>query len=760
MFLCTAVVLVERFVTLQKQTLNESLAVNEDLQATMEELESTNEELQATMEELEATNETLMENSDEIVAVNSRLEESEDRLSGFIEATLNGVTIIDNEGRIEVWNTAAENITGIPRGEALGNYWWDIAIRMVPKDHRNEERRRQLEHMVKNALRSGIPSFAGPVEFKIERIDGATVYIDQSIIPLKMKGGVKFGVNFVDTTQRRLSEEALRESEAKYRSLSAFNEQLNSISISFAEASTVEDLYRVIAESHLLLTGAIATTASRYDPDSGEIRIVAVCGDEGLISRIEEVLGSRLHDLNMTVPREIAAEMLSQVMIISDSLELLSFGRISREETDAIMGARGRLNLLGLALHYGSELVGTTFACMSTENTGIPDEALKTFGYMAGLAVTRKNTEEEILRLNKDLERKVALRTGELTRAYEDLMTTNRDLEKALGELNAAQHQLIQAEKLAALGQLTAGIAHELNTPLGAIVSSNRSMIEIMRKKIPGVVRIIPTLDDSELAAFTELFDESIINAAQVGVPDDRKIKYEIAGLLDKAGIPDSAAVAELVMDSGTQGLKDKLAFLLKIEKRAEILSAVATMSSIRRMGEIIAIASDKASRVVIAFQNYLKNDPGGDFSEVRIPEEIETLLTLYQNKTMHGVTIVKKFTADTPVFGNRDKLNQVWMNLLNNALHAMDFRGTIEITTERENGWVIVSVADSGPGIPDAIRARIFEPFFTTKGHGEGMGLGLDISKKIVERHGGKIEFDSAPGRTVFRVRLKQASP
>ncbi|HSV98049.1 MAG TPA: HAMP domain-containing sensor histidine kinase [Spirochaetota bacterium] len=110
-----------------------------------------------------------------------------------------------------------------------------------------------------------------------------------------------------------------------------------------------------------------------------------------------------------------------------------------------------------------------------------------------------------------------------------------------------------------------------------------------------------------------------------------------------------------------------------------------------------------------------------------------------------------------TPVVGNRNRLNQAWMNLINNALQSIDYRGMLTISAERSGEWIIVSFADTGPGIPESIRDRIFEPFFTTKRHGEGIGLGLDIARSIVEGCG-RIELESFPGNTVFKVYLRSA--
>jgi PAS domain S-box-containing protein len=372
----------------------------------------------------------------------------------------------------------------------------------------------------------------------------------------------------------------------------------------------------------------------------------------------------------------------------------------------------------------------------------------------AGEALRESETKYRLL--NEELERKVAERTGELERINDVLRKTNLDLEKAFRELNATQSQLVQSEKLAALGQLSAGIAHELNTPLGAITSSIRSMVDLMQRKVPEIARLLPAFNEKERQVFDAILRESMAGPVRIDTLPDRSIRKEIVTMLKNAGIPDSDHLGRIVVDIGAQGLKERLVDLLRVGRRDDILDVVAFISSIRRVGEIITVASDKAAGVVGALQSYLKQDAGMDFENVYVNRDIDDILTLFYNKIKHGVAIKKRYITDEPVKGNRDRLNQLWMNLLNNAFQAMEWNGTVEIETKKQDGFISVSIIDSGPGIEDSIRDRIFEPFFTTKKYGEGMGLGLDICKKIVEIHDGRIEFDSVPGKTRFTVFLK----
>jgi len=138
------------------------------------------------------------------------------------------------------------------------------------------------------------------------------------------------------------------------------------------------------------------------------------------------------------------------------------------------------------------------------------------------------------------------------------------------------------------------------------------------------------------------------------------------------------------------------------------------------------------------------------------LTDNMETVLTIYHNQLKYGVEVSKNYQSNLPeINAFPDELNQVWTNIIHNAIQAMNNKGTLDINIIRNNGTIDVSITDSGPGIPADIQAKIFEPFFTTKKAGEGSGLGLDIVRKIIEKHEGTIKVDSVPGKTTFTVSL-----
>ncbi len=372
-----------------------------------------------------------------------------------------------------------------------------------------------------------------------------------------------------------------------------------------------------------------------------------------------------------------------------------------------------------------------------------------------------KENEATILDLNANLEKKIDIRTEELKKSNRDLVEAVSNLEKIMKELKETQAQLLLSEKLAALGQLAAGMTHELNTPLGAILSSNRAIADILSNEMKKIPALLSNWTEKDSENFSVLLEEGLREISQEDILPSRIFKKEMLQKLKDSDIPNYESVANLIFDAGLYRLGDKLPELLKTEKSFEILKTASSFASLIRFSNVISIATGKASYVVEALKHYLHPNGNGKEEElypVDIQSEIETILTLYQSKIKYGVEIVKTYDTDAKCLGNANQLNQVWINLLNNGLQAMNYQGRMEIVIEKKDSWIITSFIDSGTGISESIRGKIFDPFFTTKKHGEGIGLGLDICKKIIDKMEGKIEFETSPGRTKFSVWLKSA--
>jgi PAS domain S-box-containing protein len=366
----------------------------------------------------------------------------------------------------------------------------------------------------------------------------------------------------------------------------------------------------------------------------------------------------------------------------------------------------------------------------------------------------RKQVEADLRELNRSLERIVGERTEDLSRVNRELEARNRELHDALRNLEKTQAQLVQAEKLSALGQLSAGIAHELNTPLGAIISSNKSLIALLERDFPRLFDQYASFPAEHRELFLHVLSYCMTQDPEGVIDVNRRVKREIRATLSKDGINEPEKAAELITELNIPLDFPGLRGILDSPAGTELLTGVGSVVSTARMAAVTSVAAEKAAVVVSALKSYMHREAPKEAEAVDVVAGIETILTLLHNKLKFGVTIRTDFTP-LSVKGSSEDLGQVWLNLINNAVQAMDYFGTLLIETERENRRGIVRIADSGPGIPEELQDKVFEPFFTTKRHGEGIGLGLDICRKVVEKHGGTIDFESRPGHTVFTVRL-----
>ncbi|MCW6049071.1 response regulator [Microcoleus sp. A2-C5] len=332
----------------------------------------------------------------------------------------------------------------------------------------------------------------------------------------------------------------------------------------------------------------------------------------------------------------------------------------------------------------------------------------------------------------------------------------NDELTVTLEQLQATQEQLVQSEKMAALGQLIAGIAHEINTPLGAIRSSIGNITSFLDNNIESLPVFFKELSAERQKDFLSLMYSSRQQNHSLSTREKREFKRGVKQELDSAGIDNADSLASILVNIGLQGNLQEFLPLLKDPDSENIIKTAYDFASIQRSARTIATATERAAKVVFALKSYARYDVNGEKIEVNITEGIETVLTLYQNQLKQGVEIVRNYQDPLPaVLCYPDELNQVWTNLIHNALQAMDNQGTLTIDAFQQDTNVVVKITDTGNGISPEILPKIFEPFFTTKPAGEGSGLGLDIVKKIIGKHQGKIDVESVLGNTAFTVSL-----
>jgi signal transduction histidine kinase len=328
----------------------------------------------------------------------------------------------------------------------------------------------------------------------------------------------------------------------------------------------------------------------------------------------------------------------------------------------------------------------------------------------------------------------------------ESLKQKTNELTETLDELKKAQRKLIDTEKMAALGQLIAGVAHEVNTPLGAI----RSSVGNIKETLPVILKDFPTflntLPKNKKELFFRLTEDSLQNPLALTSKEERIYKKNISETLEKLNIEDAYSFADTFVDMQIYNNVEKYIDLLKSDDNTLIMNMAYILTGLQRSTENIEFAANRASKVVFALKNFARIGNSDEKVLSDIVEGIETVLTLYYNQLKQGVEVSKSIKDVPKILCYPDELNQVWTNILHNALQAMDFNGTLDIRVYEKDNYVVVSITDSGTGIPPEIKDEIFKPFYSTKPAGEGSGIGLDIVSRIIEKHNGKIELESEP--------------
>jgi signal transduction histidine kinase len=266
----------------------------------------------------------------------------------------------------------------------------------------------------------------------------------------------------------------------------------------------------------------------------------------------------------------------------------------------------------------------------------------------------------------------------------------------------------------------------------------------------------LKNLDDTILHSFTEFVQQSSQKSDTLSSREKRAIKYDLIDELEAIKIENAGEYADWIVDMNMYEESELYLPLLKPTNSKDIFYTAYQLSTIVRSNQTVKIATDRAAKIVFALKNYARQDQTGEKSIVNINDSIEVTLTLYHNQIKHGVDVTRDLGEIPEFMGYPDELVQVWTNIIHNALQAMSNKGRLFIQTSIENDNVLVSIQDNGGGIPKEVQDRIFDAFFTTKPAGEGSGLGLDITRKIIEKHNGKIWFETLEGvGTTFFIQL-----
>jgi signal transduction histidine kinase len=325
-----------------------------------------------------------------------------------------------------------------------------------------------------------------------------------------------------------------------------------------------------------------------------------------------------------------------------------------------------------------------------------------------------------------------------------------------------------QRERLLSLGRLSAGLTHELNNPAAAAVratASLRERVSRMRGKLAHLAtsdvdpKALVALTDLQEAAVEKMAKAEKLTPMQVGEAED-----EVTDWLDDHGVGDGWDLAPTLVAAGVHtDWLDEIAETLPEPLLADGLHWVIYALETEQLMVEIEDSTSRISALIGAAKQYSQMDRAAH-QDIDVRDGLNSTLIMLGHKIKGSgkITIVKDYDESLPMIpAHPAELNQVWTNLIDNAIHAMPDGGTLTVRTSRDDGWVLVEICDTGIGVPADMQQKIFEPFFTTKPVGQGTGLGLDISYRVItQRHGGDLRVKSKPGDTRFQVRLPLTEP
>jgi len=587
--------------------------------------------------------------------------------------------------------------------------------------------------------------------------DGTTRWMDTLIGGLRNEQGVLTGLHGVsrDITERKMAEDSLQKSEQKYRELASYHARLNDISIVFAEAAGTGALFDKMAESLRLLTGAMAATFSLYQPDTQCLKLVSLSADLAADEKLGLFFGPELYEMRMPVSEDDMESMLKEGLRRPKDLYELSFGAVPRELSDVVMAAGGCREIIALAVSYAGEVIGACAAYLSGDQPVVPDDALKTFAYLSGMALNRKLAEETI-RKSEERYRTIFESTATANVIIDEnaiiLMANNnfatlsgyskKELEGKMSwtafihpddlERMKAYHTMRRTDS----GSAPAAYEFRFINRQGEIrnIFINVAMLPEMKETVASLVDLTERKQlEVQLVQAQKM--ESVGRLAGGVAHDFNNMLGVIIGN------------AEMAMKTVNRGepLYQSLHDILNAGMRsADLTRQLLAFARKQTVSPKIIDLNDTVTGVLKMLQRLIGENitlgwhPGHNLWKVRIdPSQIDQLLA---NLTVNA----------------RDAIGKSGRIIIETSNVTCDEAYCADRPEWVPGDFVVLAVSDSGCGIKPEALANIFEPFFTTKKEGQGTGLGLATVYGIVKQNNGFINVYSEPGQgTTFRLYL-----
>lgn len=317
----------------------------------------------------------------------------------------------------------------------------------------------------------------------------------------------------------------------------------------------------------------------------------------------------------------------------------------------------------------------------------------------------------------------------------------------ALKDLQEAQSQLVESEKMASLGVLVSNVAHEINTPIGAVKASGKNITDAIEHAVMSMPSLFRTLDQDTADRFVGMLTSYNGNGYVLNTREERTQVKALTAQLEPYDLENPRLKASILVQMGICSITEEHLPLLLHPESDRILSTARSISTIITNAQNINNAVERVSKIVYALKAFSSASDDVEKVHARVHDGIENVLALHQTHFEANVQLVRDFDMIPPLWCVQEDLKQAWNHLILNALQAMNHMGTLTISVKHTDNEAVVIFSDTGCGIPPEDLPKIFDPFFTTRTSGEGSGLGLAIVQKIIDKHHGRISVQSEVG-------------